>query len=153
MIKESLLHETDNNAFRLSGDDANVTLDMIKRLYEEKNSILYNLPVTFSYEQIKSGGMFNSQITDCLIIQNPSHLYDYFTFCIFITKQYNTALVQLKYYGTSTLTAEWQVAEARKNAGLIGKAIGAIKGFDQASFDEENAYYAMLQETYRAIFL
>ena len=152
MIKENLLQETENCAFRLSGDNANVTLEMIKKLYEEKNSELYNLPVSFSYEQIKSGGMLKSQMTDCLIIQNPSHLHDYFIFCIIITKQYNTALVQLKYYGTSTLTAEWQVAEARKNSGLIGKAIGAIKGFDQASFDEENAYYAMLQETYRALF-
>ncbi len=152
MIKENELRETNNPGYRLSGEDANLTLEVMKSMFEGANNSMYNLPIEIEYEQIKSGGVFNSKTEDCLSITNTQHRSAYFKYCIIMRKQINTLIVQMKYYGSSLLTAEWELAEARKNGGLIGKAIGALKGFDQAAFDEEYAYYDMLMQTFAQLF-
>ena len=155
MIKENELRNTDFPGFHWTGETAEmVSLDGVKSVFEQKNAELYNLPVEITFEQIKSGGLLNSKVEDCLIITNTYHRTGYFKYCIRLNKQtqINTARLTLSYYGYSKLGEEYAESEARKNGGLLGKAIGALKGFDNAAFEEEGMYYSFIEKTFEQAF-
>ena len=40
------------------------------------------IPVAFYTDQVKSGGMFNKTIEDCIVLYHPEHQYDYFKICV-----------------------------------------------------------------------
>lgn len=40
------------------------------------------IPVAFTSDQVKSGGLFNSSVEDCIVMYHPQHERDYFRFCI-----------------------------------------------------------------------
>ena len=151
MIKENELKVMENAGYRLSGDDANITVEDMKVMLEKSNEQTFNLPIKIYIDQLKTGGMFNSKTEDCLIISNTERS-GYMSHCITMRKQMGTLIIQMYTKGASVLTMEYELVQARSNSGLFGKAINAIKGFDQAALDEEYAYYDMLKTTYGKIF-
>lgn len=152
MIKENELKGMEFPGYRLAGDEANCTFDFMKDLFEGTNNNMYKLPIAITSDQIKSGGLLNSKTEDCIVISNTDHTSGYFKYCITMRKQINTLAVDMWYFGTSTLTAEKHTVEERTQGGLIGKAINMVKGFDQRAYEEEYAYYGMLEETFKKCF-
>ena len=51
------------------------------------------IPVAFYTDQVKSGGMFNKTIEDCIVLYHPEHQYDYFKICVRVSHQGSYAFV------------------------------------------------------------
>ena len=152
MIKLNELKPTDKPGYRVRGNLAiDISLPLIRETLLEYNDENYGLPITIASEQIKSGGLLNSQVEDCLILTNTEHSYDYFKYCITLKKQGKMATVNMRYYGQSKHTGEMNKAEERGKK-LGGMLFNAIKGTDQAGFDAEYEYYDMLEQMFSEVF-
>lgn len=116
------------------------------------------IPVAFTSDQVKSGGLFNSNIDDCLVMYHPEHERDYFRFCIRIRRQGSYAFVDIHEFGTSKQMNKAYRSELAKEsvkgyfkAGneydtgkMIGQAIGGALGSigkSKAKLEEEQMYY------------
>lgn len=64
------------------------------------------IPVAIRKEQVKSGGMFDKTIEDCIIVSHPEHQHSYFEFCIKIKRIGVFAFVYIFKNGKSDLMAE-----------------------------------------------
>lgn len=109
------------------------------------------IPVAFYSDQVKSGGMFNSTVEDCIVMYHPEHQNDYFKFCIRVTKQGSYAFVSVNDFGTSKQNAKADRAafakEDRKGKSMSYK-IGSLAsqglmniGKSKQKLEEENMYY------------
>lgn len=144
MIKRNELKPSEKPAFRYGGDDSKIlSIGVIQQLLRQKNEEAYGLPINISTEQVKSGGLFNSTVEDCVIITNKEHPSDYFTYCLMLQKQGKMAYLSSWYYGSSTLTGKAHQAEARKGS-LGGMLLNAVAGVNQSAYDAEYQYYDML---------
>lgn len=154
MIKATELKSTGKAGIRFRSDDAAaLNLESVKEMILKNNEESYGLPIQISKEQIKSGNLLKSTIEDCLIITNKEHPGDYFKYCLTLRKQGKMATISFQYYGSSILTGKAQDTEDRKKTGTLGGMLAnALFGVDQAAFDAEYEYYAMLdsllQETF-----
>lgn len=153
MIKATELKDTGKPGFRIREEQGFcLTLGMIKEKFIEENEKSYGLPIKILDEQVKSGGIFNSSIEDCLIITNIEHVTDYFKYCITLRKQGRIATVQLNYYGMSKLTGKMNAAEERKkNGSLSGMLINAIAGPNKEAVQTEYDYYDMVEQIFAEI--
>lgn len=128
-------------------DGANITLSII---LEELNSaaIRYGIPVAIKYDQVKSGGMFNKKVEDCLVLYHPEHPKDYYNVCIRVQRQGNIAFVAVNDFGNSKNEVKaGSAAGAIKggNLGVVGSAItNAIFGPKKSKVEAEHNYYASL---------
>ena len=80
-----------------------ITLNLVR----EKLEIAMNnasAPVAFEKDQIKTGGIFNSNTVDCLVMYHPEHTKDYFKFCIYIITM---AMMQLFVLGNMGRANRW----------------------------------------------
>ena len=109
------------------------------------------IPVAFRGDQVKSGGLFNSSVEDCLGMYHPEHERDYFKFCIRVKRQGVYAFVSINDFGQSSQMNKAGRAEAYKadRAGkdmsykigsLIGQGLSTI-GKSKAKLEEEQMYY------------
>lgn len=116
----------------------------------------YGIPVAFYDDQVKSGGMFNKTVEDCIVLYHPDHKNDYFKFCIRVTHQGNYAFVSIMDFGASKQMAKAAQAEAcrKDRAGqsmsykvgsLIGQGLTTI-GKSKAKLEEEQNYYACIMD-------
>lgn len=69
------------------------------------------IPVAFYSDQVKSGGLFNSSVEDCLVMYHPEHESDYFKFCIRVNRQGSYAFVSVNDFGKSSQMAKADRAE------------------------------------------
>lgn len=144
MIKRDVLTPSGKPSVRYSAENAQIlSVEVAKKLLEDVNEEKYGLPITVMIDQVKSGGLFNSSVEDCVIIRNNEHSSDYFSYCLTIQKQGKMAYLSVYYYGMSTLTAKRRQSEERKGS-LGGMLMNAISGVDQAAYDAEYQYYDML---------
>jgi len=131
----------------------------------------YQIPVAFSNDQIKSGGLLNSSVDDCLIMYHPDHVKDYYKIAISVKRQGTMAFVSTYQFGESKngnklnagasakadLKAGWKNANAMASAGgnnigmelMKGVAKGAAKGIlslggSKAKKEEEQFYYSAI---------
>ena len=140
MIKRDVLISSDKPDVRYRKDDAAaISVDLIQQLLEIINRQSYELPIDISVDQVKSGGLFNSSVEDCVIITNTEHPMDYFKYCLILQKQGKMAYLRKWYYGNSTLTRK--SAQNGGRGGFLG-----FGGVNQAAFDAEYNYYDMLDE-------
>ncbi len=154
MIKVSELKDTGKPGYRISEAQVGgvITLDLLKQLFVKTNDEMYGLPVSVSKDQLKSGGLMNSTIEDCLVITNTAHPTDYFKYCITLKKQGKMAFICLNYYGSSVLTGKMHKADERKKSGsLSGMLLNAISGPNEAAYDEEYNYYDMIENIFSEI--
>ena len=152
MIKENELKPTGKPGYRLRGDHAAmITLPIMQKLLFDQNETHFGLPLSINLDQIKSGGLFNSNVEGCLIITNVQHPNDYFRHCLTLRKQGKMATIDMRYYGQSALTGEMHRAEERGKK-LSGMLVNAIKGKKQVAFDVEYEYYEMLEQMFTEAF-
>lgn len=146
MIKRDMLQSTGKPSVRYRAENAAVlSIGLIQQLLEAQNEESYGLPIDISVDQVKSGGLFNSSVEDCIVITNTEHPSDYFKYCLLLQRQGKMAYLSINYYGSSVLTAKAQQSEARKSS-LSGRLVNAVTGVNQAAYDAEYQYYDMLDE-------
>lgn len=109
------------------------------------------IPAAFRGDQVKSGGVFNSSVEDCIVMYHPEHEKDYFKFCIRVKRQGVYAFVSINDFGQSKQMKKANTAEFMKKdrAGkemsyIVGSMIGQglrTLGGSKAKLEEENMYY------------
>ena len=149
MISASILKPIEKPAFYIREENGPITLEVIKRVFEDINNDNYGLPINITYDQVKSGGFFNSSVEDCLIITNTLHPNDYFKYCITIRKQRKIATVTMTYWGTSSLTAQKNKQEERNQSGSLGgMLLNLVSGVNENDYNAEYQYYDMLEQMF-----
>ncbi|HBV43279.1 MAG TPA: hypothetical protein DEF14_02690, partial [Ruminococcaceae bacterium] len=69
-------------------DGEYVTLDTVRAVIAEAAQEA-GVSVDFYSDQVKSGGLFNKSVEDCLVMYNPEHKNDYYLICIRVQHQGN----------------------------------------------------------------
>lgn len=150
MIRAGILRDAGRMGWRIEG---NVTLDMIGQRIQMINAQEYGAPIRLYGEQIKSGGMLNSSIEYCLIIENAMHPKDYFRFCITTRRQGTKTIITMYYYGGSTLTVAAELTEERRRSGSLGGLlINAFAGVNEAAYIAEYDYYDIVFAIFERLF-
>lgn len=135
-------------------DGESITLEAVQSAMAEeaqKNGI----PIAFYSEQVKSGGMFNKTIEDCLVMYHPDHRNDYFSFCIRVQKQGSMAFIAVNDFGSSKQMDKYARSEYAKEdrrgkdmsykiGSMIGSGIRNL-GKSKQKYEEEQNYYNALQ--------
>lgn len=139
--------------FRYTGAenvDFQVIIDNIK---EEAQR--HTVPVEFYNDQVKSGGIFNREIEDCIVIYHPEHKTDYYNFCIRLKKVGSIVQIQTDVFGSSVqmdkfARSEWakEDREGKSVSYKIGSMIGSglrNMGKNKQKLEEEELYYDILR--------
>ena len=148
MIKADTLRE-----FRPSvryKDGNGITLQTVQEAIKDYAQGM-GVPVAFYNEQVKSGGLFNSSVEDCIVMYHPEHQNDYFKFCIRVGRQGTYAFVYVNDFGQSKQMAKADRAEFAKQdrkgksmsyrvGSMIGSGIANI-GKSKQKLEEEQRYY------------
>ncbi len=141
-------------------DGSSVTLNAIKSaLMEQANTV--GLPIAFSEDQVKSGGLFSKVVEDCLVLYHPEHKNDYFKFAIRVQRQGNLAFVYVNDFGKSSQMAKALIAESYqkdregqsmsyKVGSLIGQGLTTI-GRSKTKLEAEQNYYNALEELFNQV--
>lgn len=119
------------------------------------------IPVAFYTDQVKSGGMFNKTIEDCIVLYHPEHQYDYFKICVRVSHQGSYAFVSAMDFGTSKQMKKAGQAEAYradrkgksmsyKVGSMIGQGLTSI-GRSKSKLEEEQNYYACIIDIFDEI--
>lgn len=132
----------------------NISLETIKNAltaeFEE-----HGVPVEFREDWVRSGGLFNKKMEDCLIMYHPEHQHDYFNFCIRVQHQGSMAYVAVNDFGSSKQMDKFSRAEYAKQdrkgkdlsyqiGSMIGSGIRNI-GKSKQKLEEEKNYYGAVQ--------
>ena len=135
----------------------NVTLSNIQELIQ-KVADEYQIPVAFGEGQIKSGGMFNKTVSDCITMWHPDHPTDYFRNAITLRKQGLMNYVSIFYFGKSKQLGNQisaDMAGEYLREGKLGRAAltGIMSiGKNKQKHQEENDYYHALKEVFNEAF-
>lgn len=151
MINVKELQDTGKPGYRINEGKLGVTLtyDLLKKQLEKINEDTYGLPISITEDQVKSGGVFNSSVDECLVITNNEHPTDYFKYCITMRRQGKIATVIMNVFGTSKLTYKQSRAEERKKSGSIsGMIMNAFLGPNETDVKNEYDYYDMIENLF-----
>lgn len=116
------------------------------------------IPVAFHKDEVKSGGLFNSSLEECLVLYYPDHLDDYFNFCIRVSHQGSYAFVSVNDFGKSKQVSKAAYAESYKAdrrgkkmsykvGSMIGQGIMTI-GKNKQKLEEEQMYYQCIGDLF-----
>lgn len=151
MIKADTLREFRPTIRYQDGTD--ITLQAVQNALaeaaEEKG-----VPVAFYGDQVKSGGIFNSTVEDCVVLYHPAHENDYFKFCIRVAYQGSYAFISVNDFGQSkqmnkeNYAASYKADRAGKSmsykiGSMVGQGIMTI-GKNKQKLEEEKMYYQCL---------
>ena len=103
------------------------------------------IPVAFSEDQLKVGGLFSSEREDILIMYNPQHPNDYLRFAIRIHHQGKYAFMHVYNLGGSKNFGDANMAASGGTMGALKKIGNAFGGHSQKLQAEEN-YYTILRD-------
>ena len=103
------------------------------------------IPVAFREDQLKSGGLFNKQVEDILVMYNPEHANDYLQFVIRIQHMGKYAFMHVFNMGGSKNYGMFNDAE---EGGLLGTiaSIKKVVGGGNAKLQAEEQYYTILKD-------
>lgn len=159
MIKIDALEEIRPNV-RYKGGSGLITLDAIEErlMLEAQNA---GIPLSLKKDQVKSGGLFNSSVEDCLVLYHPSHENDYFKFCVRLQTQGNYAFVSVYSFGQSKQFNKAGLADAYREdrkgknlsyqvGSLIGQGIRTL-GKNKQKHEEETMYYTCLLDVFDVV--
>jgi len=157
MLKMNDLQEERVEAAYKAEKGENVTLMTLRGLIQ-KAAEEYETPVAFGEDQIKSGGMFNSTVTDCITMWHPDHPTDYFRKAITLSKQGVMYYVSVYYYGrskqlrnqTSSDIADEHFEKGNVGRGVLNKLMSLNKNDEKMK--EESRYYHNLKLIFDGIF-
>ncbi|MCM1541011.1 MAG: hypothetical protein NC121_07100 [Blautia sp.] len=158
MIKENDLREFRDMVRYQNGEG--ITLQTVQEALKDC-AMKMGIQVAFRGDQVKSGGLFNSSVGDCIVMYHPEHENDYFKFCIRVRKQGTYAYVSVNDFGNSKQMAKAGRAEAYqqdrqgkdmsyKIGSMIGQAVTTI-GKNKAKLEEEQMYYQCVMEMFDEI--
>ncbi len=119
------------------------------------------IPVAFANDQVKSGGLFNSTVEDCVVMYHPEHERDYFRFCIRVKHQGVYAFVSINDFGQSKQINKANAVEfaredrqgqsmSYKVGSLIGQGLRSI-GSSKQKLEEEQMYYQCIMDIFDEI--
>lgn len=118
-----------------------------------------DFPADFTYDTVVSGGLFSKEKTDALVLSNPGHRKDYFTFVFYFETKKIGSILNIALTGNSKHLGKAYIREAMKedrkgwdlNASVgqnlgykLGSSIGgAIRsiGTSKKKAAEEQEYY------------
>lgn len=119
------------------------------------------LPVAFIGDQVKSGGLFNSSVEDCVVMYHPEHERDYFRFCIRVKHQGTYAFVSVNDFGKSSQMAKAERAEfgsADRKGKSMSYKLGSLAaqglmniGKSKQKLEEEQMYYQCIFDIFDEI--
>lgn len=142
-------------------DEEGTTLDIEQQIIEKEANEM-GIPVAFSRDRIKSGGLFNKVVDDCLVIYNPEHKKDYFHFCVYLSRQGKRTYIYTKLFGKSKQMDKFDRAEAARQdrqgkelAYQLGSAVGSglrNLGRSKRKLQDEQQYYAILGDVFDKAF-
>lgn len=145
MLKSEQLREF-RPTFRYT-NGAGITLAIIQDALKDvaqRNGI----PLAFRQDQVKSGGLFNKTLEDCLVLYHPEHQKDYYNICIRIQMQGNTTFVVVNDFGSSKNEVKAGAAAGAiegGNLGFVGSAIAkGLLGPKKNKVEAEQNYYACI---------
>lgn len=129
-----------------------ITLSAVQTAVE-KGAEDIGIPVAFYDDQVKSGGLFNSSVEDCIVMYHPDHERDYFKFCIRVGRQGNYAFVSVNNFGESKQIAKANYAENSKREGgpMLDRLVMTI-GRSKQKLEEEQMYYQCIFDIFDEIF-
>lgn len=141
-------------------DGAGITLDMVKEeltAEAKKNGI----PVAFYDDQVKSGGMFNKTIEDCIVMYHPEHRNDYYRFCIRVQREGSLTFISVNDFGDSKQMDKFARAEYAKQdrsgksmsykLGSMAASAIANSGRNKQKLEAEQNYYDAVQYIFDTI--
>lgn len=158
MIKADSLREFRPSVRYKDGDG--ITLRTVQEAIKDCAQGM-GIPVAFCNEQVKSGGLFNSSVEDCIVMYHPEHQNDYFKFCIRVEHQGTYAFVSVNDFGQSKQIAKADRAEFAKQdrkgksmsykvGSMIGSGIANI-GKSKQKLEEEQRYYQCVVDIFDEI--
>lgn len=141
-------------------DGSNITLQTVQEALKDCAQGM-GIPVAFYNDQVKSGGMFNKTIEDCIVLYHPEHQNDYVKICIRVGRQGNYAFVSANDFGTSKQMKKADVSAAYKEdrkgkslsykmGSMVGQSIMSI-GKSKSKLEEEQNYYACVIDMFDEI--
>lgn len=109
------------------------------------------IPVAFSEDHLKVGGLFSSEREDILIMYNPEHENDYLKFAIRVKHQGKYAFMQIYNLGGSKNFKNENTSDIFKANGDIsarglGRSILNSIGGHKAKLEAEENYYTILRD-------
>jgi len=124
-----------------------VTYQKIIGMIRYFNEEIYGLPIKAYIDRLKSGGLINSSVEDCLILENVNHPKDYLKYCLTIRRQGKLNIITVSRYGLSgnALMAN-QTEEMRESGTFAGMVINAVSGVNEAAYQKECNYYRLVEE-------
>lgn len=136
----------------------NVTFQvLIDNIKEEAQK--YAVPVEFYNDQVKSGGIFNREIEECIVVYHPEHKTDYYNFCIRIKRVGSIVQIQTDVFGSSVQMDKFARAEkafedrqGKSVSYKIGSMVGSglrNMGKNKQKLEEEELYYDTLRYVLR----
>ena len=149
MIKSDKLGEVRPDAVYKDGKSI-ITLSSIKSILQAETKE-YQIPIAFTDDQIKAGGIFDSTTTDCIVMYHPEHPSDYLRYAISIRRQGIMTYVVVNTFGRSSQEGKARVAKmasAELRQGNIGTALfaGALSlGKNKKKLEDESNYYDTIE--------
>ena len=148
MIKADELREFRPQVRYQNGEG--ITLSTVQEAIKDC-AMKMGIPVAFRGDQVKSGGLFNSSVEDCVVMYHPEHERDYFKFCIRVKRQGVYAFVMVNDFGKSKQMNKANTAEFMKQdrkgqsmsykvGSMIGQGLRTL-GKSSQKLEEENMYY------------
>lgn len=148
MIKADELREFRPTVRYQNGEG--ITLSTVQEAIKDC-AMKMGIPVAFSNDQVKSGGLFNSSVEDCIVMYHPEHERDYFRFCIRVKRQGSYAFVMVNDFGQSKQLNKANTAEFMKQdrkgqsmsykvGSMIGQGLRTL-GKSSQKLEEEQMYY------------
>ena len=123
-----------------AGDGNKLTLDLVQRLFQAKADE-NGIPVAFYHDTLSTGGLFNRQSEDVLVLYNPEHEKDYIHFLIRITRQGNYAFLDVFKVGGSKNFSMSNKAGNSMAVSLLNLATGL-----KNKLESEENYYDILSD-------
>lgn len=158
MIKADELHEFRPQVRFPNGEG--ITLSTVQDAITECAANM-GIPVAFKSDQVKSGGMFNSTVDDCIILYHPEHEKDYYRFCVRVKHQGKYAFVTINDIGHSKQIGKARVAEFSKEdrkgkdlsykVGSILSSAVLAAGRNAQKLEEEQMYYQCISDIFDEI--
>lgn len=103
------------------------------------------IPVAFREDQLKSGGLFNKQVEDILVMYNPEHPNDYLQFVIRVQHMGKYAFMHVFNMGGSKNYRQSNTAAAGGFMGAVA-GISSLIGGGKAKLQAEEQYYTILAD-------
>lgn len=132
-----------------------ITLDMIQDALSDTETGLptIGIPVMYMRDQIQSGGMFNKQVTDCLVVKNAEHPDDYFHFVFTVRTTGTVTTIGIYHSGQSPNSGKAALKEQRqKSSSLFDNFMGAVTRTNDQGMAEEYDYYGLVFDVIRKTF-